>query len=61
MKAMYKSELTEAAGVTRDTFRSWLRSDADYLRSQGLGPKAKVLPPQVVRYLSEKYDIELTA
>lgn len=61
MKAMYKSELAEAAGVTRDTFRRWLRSDADYLRSQGLGPKAKVLPPQVVRYLSEKYDIELTA
>ena len=59
MKAMYKSELAEAAGVTRDTFRSWLRSDADYLRSQGLGPKAKVLPPQVVRYLSEKYNIEV--
>ena len=37
----------------------WLQSDADYLRSQGIGPKAKTLPPQVVRYLSEKYDIEL--
>ena len=61
MKAMYKSELAEAAGVTRDTFRRWLRSDINYLRSQGLSPKAKVLPPQVVRYLSEKYDIELTA
>ena len=61
MKAMYKSELAEAAGVTRDTFRRWLRSDIDYLRSQGLSPKAKLLPPQVVRYLSEKYDIELIA
>lgn len=61
MKAMYKSELAEAAGVTRDTFRRWLRSDINYLRSQGLSPKAKVLPPQVVRYLSEKYDIELSA
>ena len=61
MKAMYKSELAEAAGVTRDTFRRWLRSDINYLRSQGLSPKAKVLPPQVVRYLSEKYDIELIA
>ena len=58
---MYKSELAEAAGVTRDTFRRWLRSDINYLRSQGLSPKAKVLPPQVVRYLSEKYDIELIA
>ena len=59
MKAMLKSELAAAAGVTHDTFRRWLHSDADYLRSQGLGPKAKMLPPQVVRYLSEKYDIEL--
>ena len=58
MKAMYKSELAAAAGVTRDTFRRWLHSDADYLRSQGLNPKAKMLPPQVVAYLVEKYNIE---
>ena len=59
MKAMYKSELAEAAGVTRDTFRRWLRSDIDFLRSQGLNPKAKVLPPQVVAHLVEKYNIDL--
>ena len=56
---MLKSELAAAAGVTRDTFRNWLRSDADYLRAQGISPKAKLLPPQVVRYLCEKYDIEI--
>ncbi len=59
MKSMLKSELAAAAGVTIDTFRSWLRSDADYLRSQGVSPHAKMLPPQVVRYLCEKYDIEI--
>lgn len=59
MKAMLKSELAAAAGVTRDTFRRWLHSDTEYLRSQGLNPKTKILPPQVVRYLCEKYDIEL--
>ena len=59
MKAMLKSELAAAAGVTCDTFRRWLQSDVDYLRSQGIGPKAKMLPPQVVRYLCEKYDIEV--
>ena len=56
---MYKSELAAAAGVTRDTFRRWLHSDADYLRSQGITPKSKMLPPQVVRYLCDKYDIEV--
>ena len=30
MKAMHKSELAHAAGVTPDTFRTWLHSDADY-------------------------------
>ena len=56
---MLKSELAAAAGVTRDTFRTWLRSDADYLRSQGISPRAKVLPPQVVAHLAEKYNIEI--
>ena len=60
MKAMLKSELAAAAGVSRDTLLRWLHSVADYLRSQGLNPKAKMLPPQVVRYLCEKYDIENT-
>lgn len=59
MKAMLKSELASAAGVTRDTFRRWLKSDAEYLRTQGISPKAKMMPPQVVRYLTEKYDIEI--
>lgn len=59
MKAMLKFELASAAGVTRDTFRRWLKSDAEYLRTQGVSPKAKMMPPQVVRYLTEKYDIEI--
>ena len=59
MKAMFKSDLAEAAGVTPDTFRTWLHSDADYLRSQGISPKTKLLPPQVVAHLVEKYNIEV--
>ena len=59
MKAMSKSELARAAGVTTDTFRAWLHTDTDYLRSQGIGPKAKILPPQVVAHLAEKYNIEV--
>lgn len=59
MKSMLKSELAAAAGVSRDTFRRWLHSDAAYFRSQHIDPNAKLLPPQVVRYLCDKYDIEL--
>lgn len=60
MKSSYsKSQLAYAAGVSVATFRRWLKSDAAYLRSQGVSPNAKLFPPCVVRYLCEKYDIEL--
>lgn len=59
MKAMSKTELANAAGVSRDTFRRWLKADAGYLSTQGVKPTAKVFPPQVVNYLIDKYCIEL--
>ena len=59
MKAMLKSELAAAAGVSRETFRRWLQSDADYLRSIGVNPNARILPPKAVKYLIDKYCIDL--
>jgi len=59
MKAMSKSELAAAAGVSRDTLRRWLMTDLDYLRSQGITPSARIFPPQVVEYLVNKYAIDL--
>lgn len=59
MRSMLKSELAAAAGVSRATFRRWLRSDAEYLWSLGVKPKAKMLPPKAVKYLIDKYCIDL--
>ena len=59
MKAMLKSELASAAGVSRDTFRRWLQSDAEYMQEQGVKPTSKMLPPKVVKYLIDKYCIEM--
>ena len=58
-KAMLKSELAAAAGVSLSTFTSWLRNDQDFLSSFNISKRAKYLPPCVVRYLCEKYDIDL--
>lgn len=58
-KSMYKYELANAAGVSSETFRRWLKSDKAFLASMGLKPKQQLLPPKVVRYLCEKYDIEV--
>ena len=59
MKAYSKIELARAAGVSGETFRRWLRSDKAMLEEHHVGPKTKILPPKVVRYLCEKYDIDI--
>ncbi|MBO4986328.1 MAG: hypothetical protein J6C57_05215 [Paludibacteraceae bacterium] len=59
MKAYTKIELARAAGVSGETFRRWLRSDEAYLRANGITPRTKILPPKVVKYLCEKYCIEI--
>jgi hypothetical protein len=59
MKARSKYELAVAAGVSPETFRRWLRSDKAYLEANGISRSAKILPPKVVKYLCEKYCIDL--
>lgn len=59
MKSYTKIELARAAGVSGETFRRWLRTDSAFLRANHITPKTKILPPHVVKYLCEKYDIEV--
>ncbi len=59
MKSYTKSQLACFAGVSTDTFRRWLQSDTAYLTAQGITPRTKLLPPQVVTYLANKYAIDL--
>ena len=59
MRAMSKAELAQAAGVSRHTFRRWLKTDEKYLQEQGVSPSARVFPPQVVNYIIDKYCIEV--
>ena len=58
-KAMYKSELARAAGVSSETFRRWLKTDKAMLADMGVTPRQHMLHPKAVRYLCEKYDIEI--
>ena len=59
MKSYTKSELTRAAGVSPETFRRWLRSDRTFLEANGIRSTTKLFPPRVVKYLCEKYCIEI--
>ena len=59
MKSYTKKQLADAAGVSADTFRRWLHSDRAFLEQQGISPHARILPPHVVKYLCEKYNLDL--
>ena len=57
-KSMLKSELADAAGVSRKTFTSWLIPHRKKLAELGVNPYSKVLPPKAVKYICETFDIE---
>ena len=59
-KAMYKFELARAAGVSTAVFRVWLKADKQDLEAMGITPRQQLLPPVAVRYLCEKYDIDVS-
>jgi transposase len=59
MKAMSKSELADRAGVSLSTLTRWCKPYKDDLNAMGLQPNAKVLPPNIVKYLIEKFCIDI--
>lgn len=59
MRAMYKYELARKAGVSSKTFARWLKNDTEQLRVLGALPRSKLLPPQAVKYVCQKYAIDL--
>jgi len=61
MKAMSKSALAEAAGVSRRTLMRWLQDPEMQRRLEpfALSPNQKKLPGKVVQIISNHYVIDL--
>ena len=59
MKAMYKSELAELAGVSTRTFQRYLATRRAILDAMGVSPRTRKLPPHAVRYICEDYCIDI--
>ena len=51
-KAMYKSELARAAGVSLKVLNRWLEPHRQQLAAFGVGKYDKMLPPSAVHYTS---------
>ena len=48
MKSYTKAQLADAAGVSAETFRRWLKTDRAFLAANGICPNTRLLPPKVV-------------
>lgn len=55
---MYKSDLADAAGVSRTTFWRWLKENNSHLEPFGVKPKSKMLPPRAVKWVCDEYGID---
>ena len=58
-RSMYHYELANAAGVSTKTFNRWLQTDREKLLELGCLPRSHLITPQAVKYLCEKYVIDL--
>ena len=56
---MSKSELAAKAGVSRTTLKNWCKPYQKELEAMGLGPNAKVLPPNVVQFIVNTFCINI--
>ena len=59
-KSMTKSQLADAAGVSRKTFSGWLQPIRQDLRRMHVKDTAHVLPPSAVRLICETFDIDVS-
>ena len=48
------------AGVSVCTLVSWFKPHMAELEELGLKPGMRVLPPKVVKYIADTYDIDIT-
>lgn len=59
MKAMTKQQLADCAGVSVRTLNSWCLTCQDELWTMGLRPHMKVLPPNIVAFLADRFCIDI--
>ena len=56
---MLKQELADAAGVSLRTLHRWCEPHREELARMGWKPKMILLPPHIVKFLSETFCIDV--
>ncbi len=58
-QSYFKYQLADAANVNIKTFNRWLMNDTQELQKLGFKNGDKLLNPAIVKFLCEKYVIEI--
>ena len=56
---MSKQQLADKAGVSLNTLNKWCKPIQNELLELGMIPGARMLPPVVVKYIAERFCIDL--
>ena len=59
MKAKSKQQLADAAGVSVETLRVWCKPFERELQAMGMVPGMRILPPHIVKFLADKFCIDV--
>ena len=59
MKAMTKQQLADCAGVRVRTLLRWCKPFEKELAQMGMTPGMRVLPPNIVKWMSERFSIDV--
>lgn len=54
MKSKSKSEIAQAMGTTTRTLYSWMARHRQRLKSMGVEPRQRLLPPKAVKFICEE-------
>ena len=56
---MSKQQLADKAGVSLNTLNRWCNPFRQELEALGLQPNARMLPPVVIKFIADKFDLDL--
>lgn len=59
MKAMTRQQIAAYAGISVRTLTNWCRPYRQELQSLGLRPGMILLPPNIVRWICQKFCIDI--
>ena len=56
---MTKQQLADRAGISLNTLSRWMKPLQQQLEELGMPPGARILPPRIVKFLADRFCIDV--